>query len=172
MSRKVLVLPYDHAWPQQFEVECGVLRVIFGNEAVAIHHFGSTSIPGMSAKPIIDLLVEVRDIFSVDRFNEKMRESGYTPKGENGIPGRRYFVKGSEDLHLSHVHCFQSGHWQIERCLNFRDYLMDHLGEARLYSRLKEFLAEQFPENINAYIEGKEPFCEEINAKALRWKER
>jgi GrpB-like predicted nucleotidyltransferase (UPF0157 family) len=172
MSRKVLVFPYNPAWPQQFEAESGVLQAIFGNEVVGIHHFGSTSIPGMSAKPIIDILVEVSEIERVDRFNEKMRETGYTPKGENGIMGRRYFVKGSEDLHVSHVHCFQSGHWQIERCLNFRDYLMDHPSDAWSYSRLKEFLAEQFPENIDAYIEGKEPLCEEINAKARRWKER
>jgi GrpB-like predicted nucleotidyltransferase (UPF0157 family) len=170
MSRKVLVLPYNSAWAQQFATERGVLQPIFGDEALAIHHIGSTSIPGMSAKPIIDLLMEVRNIASVDRFNEKMRESGYTPKGENGITGRRYFVKGSEDLHVSHVHCFQSGHWQIERCLIFRDYLMDHPDEARSYSRLKEFLAEKFPENIDAYVEGKEPFCEEINVKARSWK--
>jgi GrpB-like predicted nucleotidyltransferase (UPF0157 family) len=170
MSRKVLVLPYNPAWTQQFEVEGGVLRAIFGNEALAIHHIGSTSIPGMSAKPIIDVLVEVREIAIIDRLNEKMSESGYTPKGENGITGRRYFVKGSEDLHVSHVHCFQSGHWQIERCLTFRDYLMDHPGDAQSYSRLKEFLAEQFPENIDAYVEGKEPFCEKINAKARSWK--
>jgi GrpB-like predicted nucleotidyltransferase (UPF0157 family) len=172
MTRKVVVLPYDPTWSQLYEVECGVLQSIFGDEVVAIHHIGSTSIPGMSAKPIIDLMIEVRDIISVDQFNEKMRETGYTPKGENGISGRRYFVKGSEDLHLSHVHCFQSGHWQIERCLTFRDYLMNHPVEARSYSQLKENLAEHYPENIDAYVEGKETFCDEINAKARRWKER
>jgi len=126
----------------------------------------------MSAKPIIDLLVEVSDINGVDHFNEKMFETGYTPKGENGITGRRYFFKGSEDLHVSHVHCFQSGDGQIELLLNFRDYLMVHPGEARSYSRLKEILAKRFPEDIDAYLKGKKGFIQEIDGKARIWKER
>lgn len=171
MTRKILVCPYQPVWVQQFESEAGVLWGIFGSEATAIHHIGSTSIPGMSAKPTIDLLVEVRDISGVDRFNEKLGESGYTPKGENGIPGRRYFFKESQDLHVCHVHCFQSGDGQIERHLNFRDYLMAHPREARSYSQLKEILADQFSEDIDSYCEGKDRFIQEIDRKARVWRE-
>jgi len=171
MTRKVLVLPYNPAWPLQFAAESGILRTIFGTEVVAIHHIGSTSIPGMSAKPIVDLLVEVRDISGLDRFNEKLSESSYTPKGENGIPGRRYFFKGSEDLHTAHVHCFQSGNEHIERNLIFRDYLKAHPSEARSYSLLKEILADQFPEDIDSYVEKKDRFIQEIDRRAHAWEE-
>ena len=98
------------------------LKQIFGNEILAVHHIGSTSVQGLKAKPIIDIMLVVKDINVVDKFDNEMKNSGYDPKGENGIPGRRHFQKGG-DNRTHHVHIYGVKSEQIERHLVFRDYL-------------------------------------------------
>ena len=93
MARKVEVVPYDPSWPVLFQSEAGQLAAILGEEVVAIHHVGSTAIAGMSAKPTVDILVEVHHIAKIDGLSNAMRNLGYKPKGEFGIPGRRFFSK-------------------------------------------------------------------------------
>lgn len=91
-----------------------------------IHHIGSTSVPGLMAKPVIDILVEVGTINVVDSYNEAMKKQiGYLPKGENGIPNRRYFSKGG-DNRTHQVHVYQQGDEKIASHLMFRDYLITH----------------------------------------------
>jgi GrpB-like predicted nucleotidyltransferase (UPF0157 family) len=145
------------------------LKEIFGQEAAAIHHIGSTSVPGLPAKPIIDILVEVRSIERVDDFNPQMRQAGYDPRGEHGLPGRRYFVKGSPHLHTHHVHIYQQGHPDIPRHLNFRDYLIAYPVEAKRYGRLKQALAARFPLDVDFYQSGKADLVAELEEKANRW---
>jgi len=137
---------------------------------VAVHHIGSTAIPNLSAKPIVDLLVVVRDIEKIDTFNEMMSRLDYLAKGENGIPGRRFFIKGDEIHRTHHIHIFQISHPDIERHLNFRDYLVAHPEEAQAYGRLKQELARRFPTDIDNYIAGKDEFVKEIDRKAQAWK--
>jgi GrpB-like predicted nucleotidyltransferase (UPF0157 family) len=171
MPRSVQVLPYDPAWAGHFSEEAVLLKAILRQEVVAIHHIGSTSVPGLPAKPIIDILVEVCSIARVDDFNSQMRQEGYDPRGEHGLPGRRYFVKGSPDLHTHHVHMYQQGHPDIPRYLNFRDYLMAHPSEAERYGKLKQALATQFPLDVDAYQSGKAALIAELEEKASRWAE-
>jgi GrpB-like predicted nucleotidyltransferase (UPF0157 family) len=170
MTRKVEVVQYDPAWVDIFQAEAEVLAIIFGEKLVAIHHIGSTAIPGIVAKPIVDILVEVRDIQEVDDLNTDIEKLGYQPRGEYGIPGRRYFVKQTGEVHIHHIHTFQSGNPQVERHLNFRDYLIAHPLDALAYSRLKEDLAQQFPEDIDNYAMGKNDFINNIDDKAFEWK--
>lgn len=92
--RTVVIVPYDDKWPEMFEIESLLIKTLLGAVAVSVHHIGSTSVPGLSAKPIIDILVEVTDINELDAYNLAMVSAGYIPRGENGIPGRRYFIKG------------------------------------------------------------------------------
>ncbi|WP_311775184.1 GrpB family protein [Alkalihalobacillus sp. TS-13] len=120
--RKVEVCPYDEEWPKMFHQEMIKLQGIYGLQIVTIHHIGSTSIKGIKAKPIIDIMPVVKDITEVDKFNDQMRVIGYEPRGENGIPGRRYFQKGGA-ARTHHIHIYQQGDVQIERHLAFRDYL-------------------------------------------------
>jgi len=167
--RKVEVVPYNPAWPFLFEAEAELLSVIFGAELVHIHHIGSTSIPGLQAKPIIDMLAEVRDIEKIDSLNSDMIAVGYTPKGEYGIPGRRYFFKGSEEKHSHHLHAFQSGNTEVARHLLFRDYLRSHQQEVRQYASLKVSLAARFPGDIEAYMQGKDAFIKETDRLAALW---
>jgi GrpB-like predicted nucleotidyltransferase (UPF0157 family) len=93
MKRVVEIVPYDARWIGRFEEEADLLRSIFGEEVAAVHHIGSTSIPGMMAKPIIDVLLEVRDIDRVDAFNEAMVRLGYEARGEFGLPRGDIFRK-------------------------------------------------------------------------------
>ncbi|MEQ2528397.1 GrpB family protein [Bacillaceae bacterium CLA-AA-H227] len=166
--RKVEVSSYNEKWTVLFEQEAEKLKLIFGNEIVAIHHIGSTAVTGLKAKPIIDIMPVVRDISLVDKYNEKMRDIGYEPKGENGIPERRYFQKGGDDR-THHVHIYQVGSPEIKRHLAFRDYLQKHSDEMKSYGELKEKLAQQFPFDIESYINGKESFVKKTEAKALEW---
>ena len=167
--RKVEVVPYDPAWPLLFEAEAKLLTRMLEREMVRIHHIGSTSVPGLPAKPIIDMLAEVHNIKALDGMNERMTSAGYTPMGEYGIAGRRYFFKGSLDLHTHHMHAFQEGHPEIARHLLFRNYLRSHPEEAREYACLKESLAARFPTDIEAYMDGKDTFIKELDRRAAVW---
>ena len=170
MARKVEVVPYDPNWPMLFQSEAGQLAAILGEEVVAIHHVGSTAIAGMSAKPIVDILVEVHHIAKIDGFNNEMLKLSYHAKGECGIPERRFFVKGGDFSRTHHVHVFQIENLEIVRHLNFRDYMMAHPEEARSYSRLKEELAKKFSDDIEGYMDGKDKFIQAIDQRARAWR--
>jgi GrpB-like predicted nucleotidyltransferase (UPF0157 family) len=169
VKRMIKVVLHDPQWSQQFEREVEELTAIFGEEIVKAHHIGSTAIPGIVAKPIIDVLVEVRDIKRIDGFNQAMTP-GYIPKGAFGIAGRRFFIKGSETHRTHHIHVFGLGHRAIDRHLAFRDYLRAHPDEAQAYGRLKTELARRFPHDINGYTAGKDDFIKDIERKAAAWK--
>lgn len=166
--RKVEVCSYQEKWPVLFQEEAERLSQLFGNELIAIHHIGSTSVPGLKAKPIIDILPVVKDISVVDRYNEEMQSLGYEPKGEFGLPGRRFFQKGGNNR-THHVHMFQDGNDEITRHLAFRDFLKSHPHIRKTYGELKESLAKQFPLDMESYINGKNAFVKEIERKALEW---
>ncbi|CAH0347315.1 GrpB family protein [Bacillus sp. CECT 9360] len=165
----VIVSGYDVRWPGEFEEEAARLRGIFKEELVAIHHFGSTSVPGLKAKPVIDMMPLVKNIETVDLYNDKMIALGYEPLGEYGIEGRRFYRKGG-DRRTHHVHIFQFDYEkEITRHLAVRDYLRSHPEEASKYGALKEQLANQFCDDMEAYINGKDQFVQELEKKALEW---
>ncbi|MEK5174273.1 GrpB family protein [Heyndrickxia sp. FSL W8-0496] len=166
--RKVEVTKYNENWIVLFQEEARKLTEIFGTELLEIHHFGSTSVKGLKAKPIIDMLLVVKDIQLVNKFNGEMRSLGYVPKGENGIPERRYFQKGG-DQRTHHVHIYEKDNKQIIRHLAFRDYLREHPDAVKMYGDLKMELAKRFPFNIDSYIDGKESLVLELEKKALKW---
>lgn len=166
--RTVEVVAYDDRWPEMFREEAAKIREAVGGAVRDIHHIGSTSVPGMAAKPILDILVEVDRIESVDARCSRMESLGYEARGENGIPGRRYFCKGG-DKRTHHVHVFQQGSDEVIRLLAFRDYLMAHPAEAAAYRDLKRRLAERFPADIAAYVAGKDAFVKALEQRALAW---
>ncbi|MDW0115301.1 GrpB family protein [Sporosarcina saromensis] len=166
--RKVEVTPYSVKWKSDFETESKRLQAIFGAEVIDIHHIGSTSVCGLAAKPIIDIMPVVKDISLIDKYTDEMDRIGYEAKGENGIPGRRYFQKGGNER-THHVHIYEQGSRDIERHLAFRDYLRVHPNISKQYGDLKERLANQFPDDIDAYIDGKAEFASEIERQAVRW---
>jgi len=169
--RKVEVVPHDPKWQEVFEVESQRVTDALGENVVAIHHIGSTAIPGIYAKPIIDLLIEVKDIVKMDRQSSSMESLGYEVMGEFGILGRRYFRKNSQEgVRTHHIHTFKVGSEQVERHLSFRDYMIAHPEDAQRYSELKRRLAREYPANIDGYVNGKDGFIQEMDKKAAWWR--
>ena len=166
MSRTMEVVPYNPAWQEEFQAERDRVAWALGENVLAIHHMGSTAIPGIKAKPIIDLLVEVASIAMVDDCQAKMATLGYQSRGEHGMPGRRYFLRTMDEQHTHHVHVYERGHAFIQSVLRFRDYLIAHPEDAQRYSQLKERLSEQFRFDPSGYTDGKNEFVQEINRKA------
>jgi len=168
--RKVEVVPYDETWKAKFELEEDRLRNLLGDLIVNVHHIGSTAIPGIYAKPVVDILVEVKEINKVDEFNPGMKQLGYLVKGEFGISGRRFFIKGTEENRTHHVHVYEVGDVEVGRHVNFRDYLKLHPDVAVEYSQLKTKLADQYPYDIDAYMYEKQRFIKDIEMKIMLWK--
>lgn len=170
---KVYVVPYDPAWATEFDRESPRVASALGDNVVEIHHIGSTAIPGIYAKPIIDLLVGVRNLDAVDARGSAMADLGYEGLGEFGIPGRRYFRKNDEHGLRSHqVHVFVRDSPDMDRHLAFRDYMRAHPDTAEEYSNLKRKVAARHPDDIFGYMEGKDAFIKEVEAKAIAWRQR
>lgn len=168
--RKVEVLPHNPQWRKEFEAESQQIADVLGDCTIAIHHIGSTAIPNIYAKPILDLLVEVNHITEVDQRSSGMETLGYEAMGEFGLPGRRYFRKNNQmGVRTHHVHIFEVGSKEVKRHLAFRDYMMTHPEDAEKYSQLKQKLAKQYPTDINAYMDGKDGFIKEMEKRALKW---
>lgn len=168
---KVEVVPHNPQWRDAFEAEAKRVAVALGENMVAIHHIGSTAIPNINAKPVIDLLVEVRDIVQADSRSSAMASLGCEVMGEFGIPGRRYFRKDDPECTRTHqIHTFVVGSPEIDRHLAFRDYMIAHPTDALAYSELKRKLAEEHPQNIDRYMDGKDDFIQEIDRRATEWR--
>ena len=167
--RKVEVVPHDPKWRDAFGAEASRVAAALGGNVVAIHHIGSTAIPNIYAKPVIDMLVEVRDITEVDGRSSAMESLGYEVLGEYGIPGRRYFRKDSrEGIRTHHIHAFEAGSAEAGRHLAFRDYMIAHPEAAQRYSELKRKLAEEHPQSMDGYMDGKDGFIKEMDRRAVR----
>ena len=139
-----------------------------GDMLIEIHHIGTTSVPGLAPKPVIDMLPIVREITLSSVLNPQFEAIGYEPMGENGIPGRRYFRKGGVYHRSHHLHIFGEDNLiGINRHLAFRDYLRTHPDVVAEYAALKQKLAKQFPDDIMAYSDGKDAFIKHHEAKAL-----
>jgi GrpB-like predicted nucleotidyltransferase (UPF0157 family) len=169
--RKVEVVPHDPRWRDAFEAEAGRVAEALGENVSAVHHIGSTAIPGIYAKPVVDLLVEVGDVAEVDGRSSVMESIGYEVMGEYGIPGRRYFRKDDrEGVRTHHVHAFEAGSAEVVRHLSFRDYLLAHPADAQRYGELKRRLAEEHPQSFDEYMDGKDGFIKEIDRRAAQWR--
>lgn len=164
---KVRLRDFSEDWIRLYHEEANFLKIILNEEIVQFEHFGSTSVPGMKAKPVIDMMCIVKNISKIDLFNEKMRSLGYDVAGEWGVPGRRLFRKGGENR-THHIHFYEIDNPHIERHLIFRDYLRAHPQEAERYSRFKEELAQRF-ENTSEYSPAKKTFVMEMEQLALTW---
>ena len=174
MLRRVEVVPHSPGWAEAFRAEAERLAATLGDEVVAVHHVGSTAIPGIKAKPIIDILLEVREVERLDDLGSEMAALGYEARGKFGLPGRRFFVKDTDGRRTHHVHAYathaySTGNPELERHLAFRDFMISHPEHADAYGRLKEDLAERFPTDIEGYMDGKDAFIKEMERRGLAW---
>lgn len=167
MSQHIIVRDYDPLWIEKYREESSLVKDILAENCVAIYHIGSTSVPGLAAKPIIDIMAVVRSLAEVDSVAENFSEIGYEYLGEFGITGRRYLRKGGDER-THQIHIFQADDWKnIGRHLAFRDYMRTHEKERDEYAKIKKSLAQRFPYDIDGYCDGKESFVREIEKRAL-----
>lgn len=166
--RTMEVVPYSANWKEDYLSESEKICNVMGHEIINIYHIGSTAIPGIFAKPVIDILVEVRNINYIDNYNSEMERLEYKPCGESGIEGRRYFFK-SLYKRTHHVHIFQTGNPEISKHINFRDYMIAHPIDANLYEELKKELSIKFRYDSTNYVVGKDIFIKEVDRKAAVW---
>ncbi|HSX25745.1 MAG TPA: GrpB family protein [Chlamydiales bacterium] len=156
----VQIVPYDPQWPQLYEEESPQIQQALNGNCLSIHHIGSTSVPGLNAKPKIDILAVVKSFASVDPTS--LERLGFKTRGEM-IPTGRYFKKESPSIHL---HLFEEGNPLIAQDLKFRDWLREHPEDRDAYGAFKQKLAFQFPEhNGMAFCRAKTEFIKSILAK-------
>jgi GrpB-like predicted nucleotidyltransferase (UPF0157 family) len=167
----IILAPYDHGWPALFQEERKRLQAAIGAWVVDIQHVGSTSIPGIAAKPIIDIAVHLGSLADALYCITPLVELGYECLGEFGIPGRIYFRKLTDNPlpgqahggagRTHQIHMYETGHDQYEKQIIFRDYLRAHPEAAQEYEGLKRELAARYS-NIEGYAEAKSDFVARI----------
>ena len=147
MRKHVIVQPYNEEWNADFTAIRDELNVVLNDLVLRIEHVGSTSVEGLSAKPVIDIDVVIQ----------------YTHEGDLGIPGREAFkYRGKEHLKKHHLYVCDLDSEELKRHIAFRDYLRSNPDAAAEYSRIKEEGAKMYPWDIDKYIEHKTPFIEMI----------
>lgn len=159
------LLPYEPNWPLFFLAEKERLCVSLGKRILDVQHIGSTSIPGMPAKPILDIGVAVENFEEAVRCVPLLERLGYSYKGENGISRRHYFVKGDPRTH--HLHMLEATSEEWKNHLLFRDYLCGNPEAAQAYASLKQQLALRFATDREAYQAGKESFIHAVLQQAI-----
>lgn len=169
-AESVVIVPYDRDWPHRFERERNVLRQVFRGTDAVIEHVGSTAVPGLGAKPIIDIMVGVPALQEVEVRIPGLESRGYeyVPKYEAQLPERRYFVKPRSRPRTHHLHCVVRGGEFWCRHLAFRDHLRSHPKSAAEYVELKQRLASRHRTDRVAYTEGKSAFVDSILDERLR----
>lgn len=164
------VVPHNPEWTSRFTREVAALQAALMPLDVTFHHIGSTAIPGIRAKPIVDLLGETNDLEAIDARSDTFRHLGYEIMGEYGIEQRRYFRKFNGDgVRTHHVHIFEMGSPHAVRHLAFRDYLRAHSECAAAYSELKARLSASDNLSWDDYVDGKSPFIRATEQAALKW---
>jgi len=165
------VVDYDPRWPEVYASELSTLHTALDDLMVRGHHIGSTAVRGLAAKPVIDILLEVRDLGRLDAMSDAMQAIGYRPRGELGIPGRRYFSKGG-DARTHHVHAFVRGDPRVGEHLAFRDYLRAHTRIASAYARVKREAAARYRHDPDGYVKCKQEFVARTVREAIAWAAR
>src|SRR5688572_27003496 len=160
---------YSPEWPLEFEREASRLQSLLGEELIAVHHIGSTSVPGLAAKPTLDLQPVVRDIARIDDCTPKLENAGYRAWGEYGIPGRRFVTKDCGEYRTHNIHIFQEGNPQIERHLAFCAYLRSNAKARDEYAALKREVYARHPADIEAYSDGKHDWIRRMEVVAREW---
>lgn len=165
----VEILPSDPEWRRLAELEAVRLKGALDANLQRTEHIGSTSVPGLAAKPIIDLIPVVASLDDLDWQRPKVEALGYEWFGEYGIEGRRFCILAKGSQRIAHLHFFQQGSPQITRHLAFRDYLRAHPGAVRAYEAEKRRAAALHPHDSSAYNLEKWDWVAREEAKALTW---
>jgi GrpB-like predicted nucleotidyltransferase (UPF0157 family) len=165
----VRIVDHDSAWARQAQQELRSLGETLGSAAVRLEHVGSTAVPGLAGKPILDLQLSVADIARRDLYGKPLQGLGYTFIADPGSPDFHLFAKPLERPRSHHLHVCEAGSEHELRHIAVRDFLRARSAEARFYETLKRDLLERFPNDRLEYIAGKERYLEGLQVRALEW---
>ncbi len=168
----VELVPHRPEWAAMARDEAKRLREAIGeNILIEIHHIGSTAIPGIHAKPTVDLMPLVTNLSELDARKADVCALGYEWRGEFGISGRRFLTRMSDDRRqrLFNVHCFEASMPDVDRHLAFRDYMLTHPGRAKAYEAEKFRARDMQPDDTLAYSQEKGPWIKAAEQEALAW---
>lgn len=167
-KRKIEVKDYCLNWPEQYLKEIKLIKRVLSSEIITTHHIGSTAVPNLAAKPVIDILLEVKNVINLDEYDEEMKKLHYIPKGEFGILGRRFYIKG-EIERTHHIHAFNENSFEVKRHLAFKDYLNANPKIADEYGLLKKQNAQKCNDDVDKYCDLKNDFFKYHEQKAMKW---
>jgi GrpB-like predicted nucleotidyltransferase (UPF0157 family) len=168
MDPAVHIVDYDPAWPALAEAELRRIEEALGAVAVGLEHVGSTAVPGLAAKPIIDLQLSVADIGTRERYVEPLERLGYLFVPAPEWPDYHFFAKPPERPRTHHLHVCEAGSQHDVRHVAVRDFLRTHDDEAARYAAVKRQVAARHPQDRLAYIAGKEEYVAALERRALR----
>jgi GrpB-like predicted nucleotidyltransferase (UPF0157 family) len=168
MSDPVVIVPYDPEWPKRFARLGTDLRTTLGDVALRIDHVGSTAVPGLAAKPIIDVQISVASFEPLDAFRIPLERLGFLFRADNPDLTKRYFREPPGARRI-HIHVRRAGSWSEQFALLFRDYMRAHPEDARRYAELKTRLAQVYRDDRHAYTDAKSDFIWEIMSQANIW---
>lgn len=167
----VELVPHNPAWAERALAEARRLRGALGETLLTVHHIGSTAIPGIAAKPVVDLLPVVADLAALDAARPAVEALGYVWRGEFGLAGRRYCVlAGPDGRRAVQAHCYQADSPEVERHLVFRDYLRAHPEQAAAYEAEKRRAARLHPHDSLAYNGEKNDWIQAAEQRAAAWR--
>lgn len=164
----IAIVEYDPAWPRLFAEERDRIVAACGGRIVAVEHVGSTAVPGLAAKPIIDMMPGVRALADAGASVGAMVAIGYeyVPALEDALPERRFFRKDAGGVRSHHIHMVEVGSEFWELHILFRDYLVAHPQVTAGYARLKRELAARYGDDREGYTEAKTPFIRSVEERA------
>jgi GrpB-like predicted nucleotidyltransferase (UPF0157 family) len=164
LAAPIEVADYDSAWPRLYEREAARIRSILNNRVVRIEHVGSTSVYGLAAKPIIDIVLEVPDSSDEAAYVPDMEAAGYVPRIREPDWFEHRLFKGP-DTNIN-LHTFSAGCAEVDRMLIFRDWLRTNAADRELYTRAKRELAQRDWKYMQQYADAKTAVVDEIMARA------
>lgn len=165
-SRSFAIEPYDAAWPGLFDAESARIRAALGDQVTRVEHVGSTAVPGLGAKPVVDIQVSVRSMMPRAAYADALVQLGYRWALDPWTDEHEFFSRDENGERAFHVHvCGQGSGWE-QRHIGFRDWLRDHAEDAAAYERLKRDLADRHPRDPYTYADEKSAFIRAIEARA------